>query len=1245
MTKALSRIAGILCAFAGAVVAAQQPGSPEQLVPVPAGSTQRAEPAARIAASAGNASRSSSYPGNPPNGSEQSGARSPNAKDQKRSKVQHSGYTTTWPSSKSDNVQPVLAVELADETLSLNQSDVDKLVAAVNEASDIDEEQKKETLERLKGATDWLKTATDADVKSKEYQADIDNAESALQETKAALAESRGEPQFDIPDDAALSLIEQQAAEATTRLQQARAALDKSEELLKRRGERKAELAKLVAEMGERLEEARKVLALPADDSSLLSVARRRENEARYIALEKQKTLFPIELKRIDARAELLPLRRDLAKREVAYLEKETAGWQKIVADVRKRESDRQAVEARRRVQDAHPALKGLAEQNASFAQRHRTLVAAMEKIEKETQRSRQIAEQLKGDFRKLTEKVDKAGHSTTIGLLLRRERDSLPDVSHCRARLRFIAEENPRIHLSLLDLRDVRASLADLDAEVAQVVDQLKSEIRPDDQQYIKRMVVELLQSRRDMLDKLIGDHNKYIQFLGELEITQQALLDESSKLLTYIDERVLWTRSSEPIGPTDLRAALAGLKTVVRPAPWLGLGEVIRQRISERPWAAALGAFTAGLLLLCRRRLRTRIDCICQMDEDELRYRILPTAEAVLALLLAAAFWPGVMWVAGRQLMAWDTTAQLGRACGQGLQNAAFTFWIAAILLQLCRTGGVGERHFDWNSEALRVLRRNVTWLSILGIPVVFIVAAVIAFQDGRWAASLGRLGFLVGCFQLALFSHLVLRPNGGVFRGICRVTPKEWFCQARHFFYLFGVGVPIVLAVVSSLGYDYSAQHLAVRAESTFAIALAVMLVRAVALRWLAVRRERFLRDAMAGNIEQDPESSEMPPAHGAAVLSQVGDGAPNLHGDAVDGQELAVSSSDQPTAEMQETDSQVRYLLRYVFAILLLGGGYLIWADITPALGVLDRVTLWSRYVELTELIPDADGSARRVTTQQEVPTTLKHAVVAGSILLLGLVLARSLPALLEVLVLERMPVDRGQRYAAGLILRYVVTLAGMTIACRELGFTWSSIQWLAAAMTVGLGFGMQEIFANLVSGLIILFERPVRVGDLVTVGGVTGRVTRMQIRATTITDYDRRELIVPNKKFITDDVMNWTLSDHINRVVVEVGVAYGTDVRRARELMLRVARRHPQVLKEPQPSVTFDKFADSALNFTLRCFLPNLDDRLGVIHELHAEIDREFRQAEIEIPFPQQDLHVRTIDTPTLNTDLPRNDAA
>jgi potassium efflux system protein len=175
----------------------------------------------------------------------------------------------------------------------------------------------------------------------------------------------------------------------------------------------------------------------------------------------------------------------------------------------------------------------------------------------------------------------------------------------------------------------------------------------------------------------------------------------------------------------------------------------------------------------------------------------------------------------------------------------------------------------------------------------------------------------------------------------------------------------------------------------------------------------------------------------------------------------------------------------------------------------------------------------------------------------------------------------------------------------------------------------LGFGLQEIVANFICGLIILFERPIRVGDVVTIGDQTGAVTRIKIRATTITDWDRRELIVPNKEFITGKLINWSLSDPITRVVVPVGVAYGSDTQATEKLLLKIARENLMVLTQPEPLAVFIGFGDNSLNFELRIFVRGLENRLPVIHNLHLAIDREFRKAGINIAFPQRDIHLDT----------------
>ena len=236
----------------------------------------------------------------------------------------------------------------------------------------------------------------------------------------------------------------------------------------------------------------------------------------------------------------------------------------------------------------------------------------------------------------------------------------------------------------------------------------------------------------------------------------------------------------------------------------------------------------------------------------------------------------------------------------------------------------------------------------------------------------------------------------------------------------------------------------------------------------------------------------------------------------------------------------------------------------------------------------------------------------------------------MPGLIEMSLLRGRPFEPGFRYAISSLARYAIVLIGLAVALAMIGIGWSQMQWLFAAASLGLGFGLQEIFANFVSGIIILFERPVRVGDVITIGDVSGVVSRIRIRATTITNWDRKELIVPNKEFITGRLLNWTLTDQINRVVVNVGVAYGSDTKLTQELLLKAAQGNEYILEEPTPVATFEGFGDSTLDFVLRAYLPDLENRLNVISSLHTEIERMFREANVEIAFPQRDIHIRTV---------------
>jgi potassium efflux system protein len=565
--------------------------------------------------------------------------------------------------------------------------------------------------------------------------------------------------------------------------------------------------------------------------------------------------------------------------------------------------------------------------------------------------------------------------------------------------------------------------------------------------------------------------------------------------------------------------------------------------------------------------------------------------TVRTLLLTALTVAPWPLLLASLGWVLGSPTGGSELSRALAHGLRFTAAALASMEILRQVCRGHGLATAHFGWPEQGTRLVRKQLRWFLPLALPLTLLGATTHALESDRWQA-LGRLNFMAAMMVLALLIYRVFRPAGGVLYGF--LTHRGgWADRLHQILFPLVVASPLALAVLASLGYYYTARQLAWRLQATSWLLVAFMIGGALMLRWLLIVRRRLaMRQARRRRaaVQHEPKGGE-----GAEIPT--------------------VDVSAEGHLDVSTINLQTRRFVQTALVAGFVAGVWLIWADVLPALSFLN-VPLWQTSVH------DADGDHLE-------PINVVRLLEAAVAVLLTLVATRNIPGLLEIVLLQRLPLEPATRYAVTTLFRYAITVAGMVVACVTLGITWAKVHWLVAAVSVGLGFGLQEIFANFVSGLIILFERPIRVGDIVTVDDVSGVVSRIRIRATMITDFDRKELIVPNKEFITGRVLNWTLSDQINRVVVNVGVAYGSDIERARELLLEVAAQNAYVLKEPGPMATLEGFGDSTLNLVLRCYLPTLDNRMSVIHDLHTRIHDVFREEGIDLAFPQLDLHIRT----------------
>ena len=228
------------------------------------------------------------------------------------------------------------------------------------------------------------------------------------------------------------------------------------------------------------------------------------------------------------------------------------------------------------------------------------------------------------------------------------------------------------------------------------------------------------------------------------------------------------------------------------------------------------------------------------------------------------------------------------------------------------------------------------------------------------------------------------------------------------------------------------------------------------------------------------------------------------------------------------------------------------------------------------------------------------------------------------------VLARRRVEPGVRVSIARLVHYVLIFIGFLLALLALGFEFTKLTIILSALGIGIGFGLQSIVNNLVSGLILLFERPVRVGDFIEVGTNWAEIKKIGLRATTVQTFDQADVIIPNADLVSTQVVNWTLSNRLVRLIIPVGVAYGSDVSLVMETLMASARENSKIAATPPPQVLFLNFGESSLDFELRVWVLDAENRLVVSSELHQEIDRRFREAKIEISFPQRDLHLRSV---------------
>jgi potassium efflux system protein len=1045
------------------------------------------------------------------------------------------------------------------------------------------------------------------------FDAELSTAAQEMERVRRQLAQLQEASPPEPNQDASLAQLQQELAQLETDLAAHQKALADLEAWPKHRAARRVEIPKLLSTARQSLQDLERQSQLkPAtEEAPALTAARNTLRAARRQAVAAEIAALEKELASYEGLQELKPLARDLAARQVALAEAAVQQWRGLVDARRQQEAQGQLRQAQLEAAHADPAVRALAERNSQLAGARSQLAQKISETTQDLDTVRRDLQSLEAQIERTRERVDAVGLTDAIGMLLRKQREELQQYSQRRGLRGRRQAQVQAVRLQLYDLEDRRSALSDADAAMLTVLGTNRQAPPSMPEQVVQSAVRELLETQRQYLDLLIRDYNTYFDKLVELDNAEQQLQARSAEFAQYVDERVLWIRSTSLWTLADVRHGADALAWLVQPGSWLSAAGALLDEVFTRPIPALLALLVFGTLFWFRHRLRKRIAELAEEAQRTTctRFGLTPLALALTLLLVAS--WPGLLCYLGWQLETIRSGSPFVAAIAQGLMALGCIYLPLEFLRQVARKCGLAEAHFGWSERGCRVLRQQLQYLIGLGLPLVLFAATLAAQANERWNNALGRAAFVAAMLLLTVFLSVVLRPTGGLLQGVMAYRRAGWFDRVRYLWYPLCIVAPLSLALAAAAGYYFTALQLAPRLLWTLGLLWGVLLVGALLARWLLVHRRKLSFDQRRAALQHEAATNG---THGASA-GRAAEPAPNL----------------------SEISDQTRQLLQSCLVLTALVGVWLIWVDVFPALSILDRIELWQTTVEFSQT---ADGSGAVQTVNRLTSITVADVLVAAVILGMTLIAVKNAPGLLEIILLRRLPFDAGMRYAITTISVYGLTIAGLLLACGRLGLHWSQLQWLVAALGVGLGFGLQEIFANFVAGLIILFEQPVRVGDVVTVGDTTGVVSRIRIRATTIVNWDRQELVVPNKEFITARLLNWTLSDQVNRVTIPVGIAYGSDTELARQLLLKAAQEHPLVLRDPPPQATFDGFGESTLHLTLRAFLPSLENRPIVIHDLHTAIDRAFRQAHIELAFPQRDVHIRTIMPAAAITPLP-----
>ena len=1042
-----------------------------------------------------------------------------------------------------------------------------------------------ETVEALQAALNALEERKGSLERAKQYQQVIDNFPKLSQTLRTQLNNLSTEPR-EVPVGMTSDALNQEILQVSSQL------LEKSR-LAQQEQDRAREIADSLSQLPQQQTDARRQLNeverrvnAPAGNTSLAQAQNlnQQAESARLKALVDE-----LELAQLSAnnRQELSRMRSELAQKQSEQLDAYLQALRNQLNSQRQREAERALESSELLAENSANLPAGIVNQfktNRELSQALNQQAQRMDLVASQQRQATNQTLQVRQALNTLREQSQWLGSSNLLGEALRAQVARLPEMP-----------KPQQLDTEMAQLRVQRLRYE----EQLNKQPQLQQIRQADGQELTReqsRILDAQLRTQRELLNSLLQGGDTLILELTKLKVSNGQLEDALKEVNEATHRYLFWTSDVSPITFSWPIEIVQDLRRLISLNTFSQLGKATVMMLTSKTTLFPL----FGALILVGFSISSRKHFTRFLERSSAR--VGKVTQDHFWLTLRTVFWSilvasplPVLWMTlGYGLQeAWPYP--LAVAIGDGVTATVPLLWVVMICATFARPNGLFITHFSWPRE--RVARAMRYYLMSIGLIVPLIMALIMFdnLNDREFSASLGRLCFILICGAMAMVTLSLKRA------GIPLYLDKEGEGDnmVNRLLWNLLMGAPLVAILAAGVGYLATSQALLARLETSVAIWFLLLVIYHVIRRWMLIQRRRLAFDRAKHRR--------------AEMLAQRARGEDDHHASSLEGSaEVEVSEVDLDAISVQSLR-----LVRSILMLIALVSVIVLWSEIHSAFGFLENISLW-----------DVTSTVQGVESLE--PITLGAVLIAILVLIITTQLVRNLPALLELAILQHLDLTPGTGYAITTITKYLLLLVGGLVGFSMIGIEWSKLQWLVAALGVGLGFGLQEIFANFISGLIILFEKPIRIGDTVTIRDLTGSITKINTRATTISDWDRKEIIVPNKAFITEQFINWSLSDSVTRVVLTVPAPSDANSEEVTQILYTAAERCSLVIDNPAPEVFLVDLQQGIQIFELRIYAAEMGHRMPLRHEIHQLILAGFREHGIEMPFPPFQMRVETL---------------